>query len=77
MFPPVLRKSGRSFCFRYGTPPTRPRKPSDQFAYVRKVRSTGRLKNFLPAPICGAIVNLRSQPSYEADRVIGLIHATN
>ena len=25
-------------------------------------RSTGRLKNWRPAPICGAIVNFRSHP---------------
>src|SRR5215475_6895930 len=46
-----------------GTPPTKPRNPFDQLAYVRNARSTGRLKNWRPAPICGAIVNLRSQPS--------------
>ena len=45
-----------------GIPPTRPLNPLDQFAYVINNRSTGRLKNWRPAPICGATVNLRSQP---------------
>jgi len=31
---------------------------------IQVTRSTGRLKKFRPAPICGAIVNLRSQPAY-------------
>src|SRR5260370_34063531 len=46
-----------------GTPPTRPRKPFDQLAYVTNALNTGRPKNFLSAPICGANVHLRNQPS--------------
>jgi hypothetical protein len=49
--------------FSKGTPPTSPRKPFDQLAYVTNARNTGRPKNLRSAPICGANVHLRNQPS--------------